>query len=257
VLIIDDHKGSLDTYSTVLRLAGFETAAATTGHEGLTTARALAFDVIIVDLRLPDLSGIDVVRELRRDGTGARMIIVTAFPTIESSFDASAAGADGYVDGPLFGEEVIDLVRDALNGANPVRHPSRRSGSDQAGELNLPFDLVIDPRVREVIRLIDADLAKSWSVSELATRVGLSESRLRYLFDSCLGVSVAAYIRERRLQHVARRLSTTFDDVQQIANSVGFGSTSLRDFRRAFGERFGMSPTTYRAQYWQGTPLSQ
>jgi FixJ family two-component response regulator len=79
--------------------------------------------VILVDLRLPDMSGIDVVRVLRSRGMEACTVVVTAFPSVESSFDVAVAGADGYVDGPLFGEEVVDVVTQACSGLRAVRHP--------------------------------------------------------------------------------------------------------------------------------------
>ena len=67
-----------------------------------------------------------------------------------------------------------------------------------------------------------------------------------------MGTSMAAYIRERRLHEVARRLTTTVEDVCQTATNVGFPSLSLGDFRRAFRERFGVSPREYRSRYWRG-----
>jgi AraC-like DNA-binding protein len=188
------------------------------------------------------MSGIDVVRELRRLGCSARLIIITAFPTCESSFEASAAGADGYVEGPLFGDDVVDVVERAQTGPWPVWRGRPADG----GYSNPRSACNIDPRVREGLRLIEMNLAKSWSNLEIAAAVGLRESRWRYLFHVSVGISTAAFIRERRLHEVARRLRGTTADVGQIANQTGFASLSLADFRRAFRHRFGMSPTEYR-----------
>jgi DNA-binding NarL/FixJ family response regulator len=197
VLIIDDHEGTLDTYSTILRLAGFETVAAGTGRAGIALAIARAFDVILVDLRLPAILGIDVVRELKLSGVSARMVIVTAFPEIDSSFDAAAVGADGYVEGPLFGDELVEVVGQAIRGPFPVRHPAHRP--DVAAQ---PSASSMDPRIREVIRLIDSELDTSTSVAELAIKVDLSESGLRHLFHASVGVALTSFRTERRL-HVA------------------------------------------------------
>jgi DNA-binding NarL/FixJ family response regulator len=123
VLIIDDHLGTLETYATILGQAGFETATAATGRDGIELAISRPFDVILVDLQLPDVSGIDVVRELKISSVNGRLVVVTVFPGVESSFDAAAAGADGYVDGMLFGDDVVKIVTQALAGHLPVRHP--------------------------------------------------------------------------------------------------------------------------------------
>lgn len=252
VLIIDDHAPTVEAYSTVLRLAGFATTTALTGQNGVELAAMMRIDVALIDLNLPDQRGVDVVRKLRALGCGARMVIVTAFPSFESSFEASSAGADGYVDGPLFGDDVVDLVERARSGPWPVWHP--RGTQLAAGDSPSQSASAIDPRVREALRLIDANLARPWSNREVALIVGLSESRWRYLFEACMGTSMVAYIRERRLQEVARRLTSTIEDVRQIANNVGFRSMSLGDFRRAFRERFGVSPREYRSRYWRSGP---
>jgi AraC-like DNA-binding protein len=205
---------------------------------------------MLVDLRLPDMSGLEVVRVLKLGGGTARMVIVTAFPALDTAFDAAGAGADGYVDGPLWDSEIVDVVVQALTGPYPVRHPARRGGAS----IESPGTLrgVVDPRVQEVKRLIEDELDTSRPVSELALRVEWSESSLSHRFHACVGMSVTEYRTERRLQEAARRLVTTHQSVSQIAYGVGYRSGSLSDFRRDFAERFGMSPKEYRTRLWRG-----
>lgn len=257
VLIIDDYPGTLETYATILRGAGFQTATASTGQTGIELARNRAFDVRLVDLRLPDISGLDVVRELKTNHVTGRAVIVTAFPAFESAFDAAAAGADGYVDGMLFGDEVIEVVTQALAGPFPVRHPSQRRAWElpEASHVDAASPSGIDSRIREVMGLIDADMAASRSIAELAACVGLSDSGLRHLFHAATGQSLSVYRHERRLREAARLMATTHDDIRQIAYGLGFRSTSLGDFRKAFRARFGMSPTAYRQRFWHGPSL--
>lgn len=250
VLIIDDYAGTVATYCTVTRLAGFEATAASTGEEGIMKGTARTFDAVLVDLQLPDMSGIDVVKALRPVSPLSRLVVVTAFPTFGTSFDAGCVGADGYVDGALFGEEVIDVVRQALHGPYPVRHPSRRDAS--GGGAREAATRVLDPRIRESLRQIDSNPPRVPSVRQLAEAFRLSESRFRHLFTDSVGVSPTAYASERRLHDVANRLRNTSDPVNQAAYAAGYGSESLSDFRREFRRRFGMSPTEYRSRYNSG-----
>ena len=183
---------------------------------------------------------------------------MTVFAAFESAFDAAAAGADGYVDGMLFGDEVVEVVTQALAGPFPVRHPSQRRApeSSAASHVDAASRSGIDSRIREVMRLIDADLAASWSMAELAARVDWSESTLSHRFHALVGLSITEYRTERRLQEAARRLTTSYQPVRQIAYGVGYRSLSLADFRQDFRKRFGMSAKTYRARFWRGpTPL--
>jgi DNA-binding NarL/FixJ family response regulator len=257
VLIIDDYVGTLESYATILGRAGFEAATAATGREGIQLAKGRPFDVILVDLQLPDMSGIDVVREIKLSAVSGRVVIVTVFPGVESSFDAAASGADGYVDGMLFGDEVVNVVTHALIGPLPVRHPRDLHAGDlsEPSHLNAAPPSGIDPRVREVMALIVADLSASQPVAELAARVEWSESTLSHRFSADVAMSIPDYRAEQRLQEIARRLATTHRAVRVIAYSVGYASLSLADFRKAFRRRFGMSAKAYRARFWRGPAL--
>jgi YesN/AraC family two-component response regulator len=255
VLIIDDHQGTLDTVSTILRSAGFDTATASSGRAGIDLAKGRAFDVVLVDLCVPDMSGIEVVREFKSVHLTSRAVIITVFPAFESAFDAAIAGADGYVDGMLFGDEVVEVVTQALVGPLPVRHPSHRRPpeSSDVSHGNPASTPGIDSRIREVLQRLYADVDKSLSVSELAAQVEWSESSLSHRFQASVGISITEHRAERRLQEAALRLTTTHEPVRQIAHGVGYHSLSLADFRQDFRKRFGMSAKTYRARFWRGS----
>lgn len=211
------------------------------------------FDVCLVDLCLPDMSGIDVVRELKLRHVAGRAVIVTVFAEFESAFDAAAASADGYVDGMLFGDEVVEVVTQALAGPFPVRHPTQRRAPEltEASHVDAASPSGIDSRIRQVLQRLD-DMDKCFSVSELAAQVEWSESSLSHRFQSSVGVSITEYRAERRLQEAALRLTTTYQPVRQIAYGVGYRSQSLADFRQDFRKRFGMSAKAYRARFWRG-----
>ena len=257
VLIVDDQEGTREVFSGLLRLEGFETATAANGTAALAYAAEHSFDVGLVDLQLPDLSGVTVIKELRARGTLAPLVIVTAFPAIDSCFDAASAGAAGYVDGPLFGDELCDVVRQALAGVRPVRHPARFAGHlrEAVTEPATVPRRRSDERVLEVVRIIEAELPRAWSIDGLASRVGISASRLRHQFGLLIGVPPSRYILERRLQRAARIFRSTGQEVQTVARRVGL-DRDLRRFRRAFRDRFGMSPSAYRAGFRDTGQLS-
>jgi DNA-binding response OmpR family regulator len=243
VLVVDDHQGTLDTVSAVLRLEGFETETALCGADAIGLARTRQFDVALVDLRLPDMSGLDVVRRVGELQPHPRMVIVTAFPTLETCFEAAAAGAVGYVEGPLFGEDVVVLVSNALSGTRPLREPVCGSDTRSAGASKM------DPRLRRVVDTIDANLGDLPTVDRLAASVGLSESRLRHLFREALGAPISVFELERRLQVAAQRLRTSYDPAKTIAHAVGFRNAGLRSLRSAFRRRFGTAPNVYRKTF--------
>lgn len=214
----------------------------------MASALAAPFDVILVDLHLPDVCGIEVVQQLTARGITAPIIVVTAFPELESSFAAGCVGAAGYVEGPLFGEDVADVVHQALTGHLPVRHPGRRlEGSaprepEVASSCDRRRYVTADPRVRQVMLTMEAD--PTASIEELARTVGLSESRLRHLFSESVGIPISRFLTNRRLQLAAQLLRKTYERIGQIAHRIG-----VADFNRAFRVRFGMSPHAYRERF--------
>jgi DNA-binding NarL/FixJ family response regulator len=230
VLIVDDHEGTRDSYSTLLRLSGFEAETAESGAAGVQRALTRSFDVLLIDLRLPDMSGIEVIRQLKLSGVTARMVIVTAFPGWDTSFDAGAAAADGYVDGPLFGDEVVDLVNQAVNGPLPVRRLDGRTETSQPTAARERRSSV-DSRVREVMHMIEAHLDDSSPIRELAARVGLSESALSHLFHASVGLSITAFRMELRMKRAAIQLITSHTDIRQIA--YGLAARGETGFQRA------------------------
>ena len=221
------------------------------GWAGIALALAAPFDVILVDLHLPDMRGTEVVRELKGHGVSAPMVVVTTFPELESSFDAGHAGAAGFVDGPLFGDEIASVVRQALDGPFPVRHPSRLTTDERhdRGELasSSQGPAPIDPRIRKAIQLIEAEPGTA-SPETLSGTVELSESGLRRLFADHVGTPISRFIADRHLELTARELTETYDSIGAIADRMGVGD--LRYFRKAFRARFGMSAQAYRTRFW-------
>jgi two-component system, cell cycle response regulator DivK len=103
VLIVDDNDKNRKLARDVLRAAGLRTLEAASGNEGIALAAAQLPDVILLDLRLPDMDGIDVARELRSDASTARIPVV-AFSALEPAGDGDwllAAGFAGHLKKPI------------------------------------------------------------------------------------------------------------------------------------------------------------
>jgi DNA-binding response OmpR family regulator len=244
ILIVDDHADTRETFSALLRCDGYESGTAEDGRAGISQALAGSFDAILVDLHLPDMSGVDVVRELRARGLTIPMVVMTAFPDFDSSFEAGGAGATRYVEGPLMGDEVSSVVREALESSSRQRDPviagPTQDGVESAFGHGGP--VVRDARIRSIMRAIESDPAMS--LDNLASHFGLSESRLRHLFADLAKVPISDFIRDVRLALAARLIRSAPESMKQISQRIGVG-----DFRKAFRTRFGMSPQAYRRRF--------
>jgi two-component system cell cycle response regulator DivK len=120
VLIIEDNEKNLKLVRDVLRVKGYETIEAMTAEEGIGLARARKPDLILMDIQLPGMNGIDALRVLRADPVTAqiRAIAVTASVMQQDRNLITDAGFDGYVGKPINLKEFLDAVRTALEPAD-------------------------------------------------------------------------------------------------------------------------------------------
>ena len=115
ILIVDDEEVLRDVLDAVLRREGFDVVMASSGEEALSVLdRDDAIDLVIVDIMLPGISGIDTLRAMRISNPNLPVIVITAFSSIDGAIDAMKHGAFHYIPKPFKNEEVILTVNKAL-----------------------------------------------------------------------------------------------------------------------------------------------
>ena len=115
ILVIDDDAAARDSVSRMLRSAGQTVHEAASGEEGVAAAKGGAFDVILSDLQMPGLSGLDVLQRLRDVHVDSVFIIMTGFGTVESAVEAMRLGAVDFIQKPFFRDELLMRVRAAAD----------------------------------------------------------------------------------------------------------------------------------------------
>jgi DNA-binding NtrC family response regulator len=114
ILIIDDEEVLRDVLETVLSREGFEVVSAATGEEGLTIIDTDEIDLVVLDLMLPGMSGMETLRSLKETNPDLPAIIITAYSSIDGAIDAMKHGAFHYIPKPFKNEEVVLTVNKAL-----------------------------------------------------------------------------------------------------------------------------------------------
>jgi DNA-binding response OmpR family regulator len=124
VLLVEDYKPLQKSVSKAIREVGWVADVAPDGEEGLWFAENHSYDVIILDLMLPKLSGLSVLARLREDGNATPILILTAKDTVEDRMKGLDMGADDYLVKPFFLGELISrlkaLVRRSYNQQVPI-----------------------------------------------------------------------------------------------------------------------------------------
>ncbi|MGH9229417.1 MAG: response regulator [Acidimicrobiales bacterium] len=151
ILVVDDEPGILRALAAALRARNHRVAVASTGAEALAEVTTRLPSVVILDLGLPDIDGIEVCRQLRR-WTDTPIIVLTAEGAESRKVQALDEGADDYVTKPFSTPELLARVRVALRNRRPGRD------ADAPSVLKVG-DIVIDlPRRRVRVRGADIDL---------------------------------------------------------------------------------------------------
>jgi two-component system OmpR family response regulator len=143
VLVVDDEPSIIDAVATSLRYEGFEVDEAASGRSALASAQAHTPDMIVLDIMLPDLDGLEVTRRLRADGIRVPILFLTARDGLDDKVTGLTIGGDDYVTKPFSLAEMVARTHAIL----------RRTGATAAGDTRLRFaDVEMDEETHEVWR---------------------------------------------------------------------------------------------------------
>jgi nitrogen regulation protein NR(I) len=123
ILLIDDDAGIIDTLSRVLKDEGYEVAIERRGDDGIAHAAKDTFNVVVTDLKLPGLNGLDLVRQLHAARPRLPIILITAFGTTQTAIEATKFGAYDYLLKPFDIQQLLDLIHRAVNSNRLMSEP--------------------------------------------------------------------------------------------------------------------------------------
>lgn len=215
---------------------------AANGEEGLEQAEKCAPDLIITDVKMPKLDGIEMLRRLRERGSTAQVIILTAYDTFQYAQSALRLGAADYLvkpfrDGEL--EQAITALRARLEG----------SSGDDAGPEPPPLPEVKSGAGGKYVAEAMSYIGRHFndpgiSVGSVAQHLGLSEGHLSHLFKKETGSTLLAYLTRCRIRKATELLHDCRARVYEVAEQVGYRDIAY--FSATFKKLMGMSPSEYQ-----------
>lgn len=236
VLIVDDHplfrQGLREVLSAEPDLVVVGEAA--DGEEALRAARELSPRVVLVDVNIPTLNGLQVARRLRQDAPGARAVILTGYDDEEQMFHAIKAGAHGYFPKDVEPHKLVEAVREVNVGRYIVSglvmddaqlapwlyKQSERFGIVE-GELGDEAFVPLSPREMEILQHITRGLSNK----EIAHQLGISHQTVKNHMTSIL-----------------RKLNVE-DRTQAAVYALRRGWVRLQDTQVGQGDRLGLRPS--------------
>jgi DNA-binding NtrC family response regulator len=160
ILVVDDEQDNCDYLKLVLTREGYEVVTTTDPTQTVEILRGSDFHLVILDMMMPQMSGTEVLEQIRKFDTDVAVIVATAYPTVDTAVASLKAQASDYVKKPMEPDQFIAAVRNAL----------QKKGLSQDPEADL------HRAIGRVIR--DARKTQELTLKQLARRTGLSVSLL-------------------------------------------------------------------------------
>lgn len=204
VLLADDHAVVIEGLRRILDRPEFEVVGVAPDGRALVDAAALSQpDVIVTDVAMPLLNGIDAVREIRRQNLKTKIIFLTMHSELAFATAAIAAGASGYVLKSAAGEELISAIQNALKGrtyiSKAIARPMRDAAEIAPAKDWRPAD-GLTHRQREVLQL----LAEGRQAKEIAAILSIATKTAefhKYQVMKILGIRTVAELTRYALRH--------------------------------------------------------
>jgi len=172
ILVVDDDASQRSLLASFLSGQGFTVTVAGSGEEALALLAKTPFDLLVSDVRMPGLTGLDTLRKLRQDHNPIPVLLVTAYADVRDAVGAIRDGAANYLEKPIDLDELLESVYHSLGGWKEMRVPS-------ADELRIPDTVVAQsPQMRRVL--------------QEASVIAASDSRVLITGESGVGKEVVA-----------------------------------------------------------------
>ena len=121
VLVIDDKQSIVEILETALGEAGYQTDSALDGTRALELAGSDDYDLVLCDVKLPDISGTEILKKIKENKNAPAVIMITAYGSIENAIECMKLGADDYVTKPFNLEEITEIVKKGLEKTRLLR----------------------------------------------------------------------------------------------------------------------------------------
>ena len=147
ILVIDDEEIVHASVGKILRRAGYSTESVYSADQGLERLREQPYDLVITDLMMPGMNGVELLRALRKEQLRATVIMITGYPTIRTALQAMRLGAMDYLAKPFTRKELLAPVLRALRQESVAEEEAGAAGTEAELELSdlLPGNMVYLP----------------------------------------------------------------------------------------------------------------
>jgi len=238
ILIIDDEVKVLESLSFLLK-RDFQVFTASNGSHGLHVINNRPISVVLLDLLMPDMSGIEVLKTIRRDNNDIKVIIMTANSKHDLAKECADLNVQGYVEKPYDPRRFVERLKKNL-GVHDFKVLHETWGEEFSDRFTS-----INPVVKKALFYIEDNFQKDASRKKLASHLNITPEHLGRIFTKECGIKISEYVSRLRLITCKEYLKENPNSsIKDVAGSVGVKNVEY--FCRFFKNKTGLTPTEFR-----------
>lgn len=139
ILVVDDDENITTSVEAILKNEGYAVDVAASGSEAIKKSEATAYNVVLIDIRLPDMDGTELLTRMKDRIPKVRKIIITGYPSMQNAIDSVNMKADAYVVKPVDLDKILELIREQLK----LQEAEKKYSQQKVAEF-------IETRVKEI-----------------------------------------------------------------------------------------------------------
>ena len=224
------------------------------GQDGLALIRQIQPDIVITDIRMPVIDGLELIRQLREENSKAFFILISAYDEFEFAQRAIRYGVTEYLVKPFANAEFVRALGRAVAKVEELRQLEYLHGRVEQMEQERLYGSFVPEEgglkgkyVQMAIEFIKARYASSISVGQIAEHLSMSEGHLSKVFKEIQGCTVGEYITKHRISEACKLLTRVSMRVNEAAEAVGY--SDQRYFSVVFKRAMGMTPNEFRNRF--------
>lgn len=232
--VLDLLKENIDWEQYGVRVGG----TAINGQLGLNAFQMEHFDIVLADIKMPLMSGVEMAKQMRKIDDRVQIIFLTSLSEFEYAQSAVNIGACGYILKPFRNKELISAVQTAVARLSGGRE--QLGAGDESSEQEENADFIVE----NVNEYIAENIGKKLSVKSIADHFGYSPNYLGHLYHKHAGCYIGDQIIKIKMERAVEMLKISQNQIGFIAERLGYGDYAY--FIKQFKEYYGETPKAFR-----------
>ena len=245
LLLVEDNRELLYLMKDIFA-EDYRVLMAENGREAWESIRKNGVDIVVSDIMIPEMDGIELCRHIKNDTATSHIIVVllTAQISMENEITSYELGADDYVSKPFEPDVLKVRLKNLLNKRKQIQANSKNNPS--IGMISkIDFTSLDEQLIEKAIKVVERNLSEpEFDVVALASELGMSRSTLARKIKGITGKTPLDFIKDIKMKHACQMLKNKRMSIAEVVVALGYNDHKY--FAASFREVYGMTPSEYQ-----------